>query len=111
VTKCAAILIAAAIAWGLLVLACWTYWVGVGRRQGGTLQPTSWRSILTMPLWTVHCWCAVGWERAAKRRAKRRHLRKLERMERKAPPGVPAELMARLQEEIDRLRDELHGRR
>ncbi len=106
-TKLAVILIAAAICWAMLILGCWAYWIGVGRRQGGDLVPTSWHALLTMPWWTARCWIEVKWARAAQRRQTRRHLRKLERMARRAPPGVPAELMERLHDEIDRLRDQL----
>lgn len=105
--KFAVILIAAAICWALLILGCWSYWIGVGRRQGGGLVPTSWHAVLTMPWWTVRCWIEVKLAAAAQRRRTRRHLRKLKKMERKAPPGVPAELMERLRDEIDRLRDQL----
>jgi hypothetical protein len=106
-TKLAVIVIAAAILWAMLILAAWAYWIGVGRRQGGNLVPTSWHSILTMPLWTARCWIEVTWTAAVKRRETRRHLRKLETMERNAPPGVPVELMTKLRDEIDRLRDQL----
>jgi hypothetical protein len=98
------VIIAAAIFWYALILWCWSYWVGAGQRDGRGLTPTSWWAVFTMPWWTGRLWLEVQWTYFVERQRARRHLRKLEAMERDAPPGVPPELMQRLQSEIDRLR-------
>ena len=96
------------VCWGMLIAGCWLWWVHIGRTQGGTLTPTSWKAVMLMPVWTVRCQLDVKWR---PRWAMRRRLKKLRAMEASAPPGVPQEIMQRLRGEIERLENELHRRR
>lgn len=44
------IVIWGAFIWALLIVGWWGFWLWYGR---GELHPTSWRAILTLPIWSV----------------------------------------------------------
>jgi len=84
----------------MAIAGCWLLWIRTGNRIGGTLVPTGWRSIATMPLWTVEIYYTTWRKRREKMREGRALLERLRGLAQTVPPGADPALVQELRDMI-----------